>query len=175
MGGEHACTPDDLRRSQRRPRRLVKLLSVVTLTLAVSGCSAGDDLLRGLRGLVDDTDILANSRWKPKDHTLPPPAQWPSERQITAEAVRLAKPVTDDVPPEDQQAAARYACESADAAEAAGGTPSEMAEYVETRTGSAYSYRLQVEQLAEDLVEAGSATEQAVVLGRITLCTWASS
>lgn len=173
MSDEHACTPD-VRRSRRRPRRLGQLLSVVTLTLAVSGCSAGDDLLRVLRGLADDTDTLANSVWRPKNYTLPPPAQWPTEQQIADEAARLATPVS-NVPPEGQQVAVRYACESADVMEAWGGTPSEAVEYVVTRTSTPYSYRLQVKQLAVDLVEAGSATEQAVVLGRITLCTWASS
>jgi hypothetical protein len=149
------------------------LVAVTLAASTLSGCSAGDDLLRGLRGFADDTDTLANSRWKPKDLTLPPPAQWPSEQQISDEAARLAAPVT-EVPPEQQQATVRVACEAADAVEAMGGTAEDAANYVVTRTSTSLSYRTQAEELAADLVEAGDASEQLAILGRVTLCTWAS-
>lgn len=174
MRCDDACTVR-VRRSGRHAALRVRMLVPVTLAVsAVCGCSAGDDVLRGLRGFADDTDTLINSRWKPKAFTLPPPAQWPTEQQIGDEAARLAAPVT-QVPPEEQQAAVRVACEAADAVEATGGTAEDAANYVVTRTSTTLSYRTQAEQLAADLVEAGGASEQLAILGRVTLCTWASN
>jgi hypothetical protein len=159
-----------------RPRPGGRVVTVVvTLAAAVvTGCGAGDDLAKGLRGVVDDADTITTSKWKPKDYTLPPPASWPTDEQIVDEAVRLAAPVS-DVPAEERKAAIGFACEAADGVEAANGTSADVADYVVTRTRTPMSYRIQVQQLAEDLVEADNQFEQLTILGRVTLCTWASS
>lgn len=148
---------------------------VVTATLGfATACAAGDDIARALRGVAHDSEGLATSRWRPRDVTLPPPAQWPSEDAIASEAVRLAAPVN-DVPAQERKAAVGEACEVADAVEALGGTSADVADYLTTRTDTSLSYRIQIQQLAEDLVAADSTTDQTLVLARITVCTWAGT
>lgn len=152
-----------------RPTMCVAL--IVPASIGVASCRS--NMLPALRQTASHVDTLATSQWRPREYPLPRPSTWPSESQIAAEADRLAG-VVSDVPTEDQRAVVAWSCEVADGVEAAYGTPADIANYLATRFDTPYSYRLQIETLADDLMEAGDDFELAAVLGRVTLCEWAT-
>lgn len=157
-------------------RKLVpaEMAIVSAVFVAAPSCSpsAADDIVRALRPVADDVDTLRSSRWAPP--RAAPVVVAPAGDEISAQAGRLATPL-ENVPPDSRQEVVNVACEVTDAVEAASGNVDDISTYFATRFNNAYSYRLQVEELAANLYEAGNASDQAVIFGRAAVCVWGSS
>lgn len=148
-------------------------LATAALLLSLSGCSALDDVARGVRPAADDIRTLTRSKWVPP--RLPPiRVAEPTGDEIVNEAVSLAKS-TSEVKAEARKEVIDLACEAADYAEAQDGTQQDALEYLATRIPNTYANRQAAEDLIQDLRSALTSTDRVVVLGQAALCQWASS
>ena len=68
-----------------------------------------------------------------------------------------------------------FACEAVDYAEAQGAPTETGVSYIATRSKTALSYRIQIQEIADSLVRATSSGQQEAILGRAALCLAASS
>lgn len=164
------------RKSTARPARPAVMLAGLVLFLAsCHNPSAAEDAVRGIRVASQDTRLLARSKWVPPRYP-PPILIGPTKQQVDAEANLLFATVADlHLTVDEYKEAVTAACQAADAFEVAT-KQEDAATYLVTRIDSPYAKRVEVQNLANALDQAGSdRQQQAKILGRAALCTWASN
>ena len=159
----------------RRSAQLVAvvLLVMIGLTSCRNPAPLADDVIRVLKGQSKNVDELADSPFVPP-HAKPHIDELPSTSAIQAEAVVLVQPAL-DVPVEQRLAFVDGVCQGVDAAEAVGDGPEAVLTWLVTQDDSWMSYSIQVDQLASNLMRAGSSEEAAAILARAAICQVASA
>jgi hypothetical protein len=155
-------------------RNVVVVAAALAALVATPSCGGGkslaDDVLRGVRSQSDDAANLGKSKWVPRN--FEPPPKPPSQDEIAAQGERILQPAT-EVPPEQQKAVIKAACEAAEIFDLE--SEEEASNYLKGKTSIAVEHATQAVELWRNLVDAKTSSEQAEVLSQAAVCQWASS